>query len=219
VDFQYYHREITFCSFFVGLHSCTLLKVVFEHENTSSMCWDFDALGFLHVVCVVVASRFEGLGLKKELVIFMLSDVIRFISEVPFLFLFSIPLAPIVSLKCCPLFALVPTFALMSCLRMMFVSGGRCVNIELRVELKILNSMLLTGWYIEHNVVSSSPLIFSPLSSTFGKVSSTPMSLPSKFLPASILIISFSLFLCLVEGWQWDDAYSSHNTSSGVCIY
>jgi hypothetical protein len=56
------------------------------------MCWDVDALvGFLHVVCVVVASRFEGLGLKKELVIFMLSDAIRFVSEMPFLFLFSMP--------------------------------------------------------------------------------------------------------------------------------
>jgi hypothetical protein len=44
------------------------------------MCWDFDALGFLHVVCVVVAARFESLGLKKELVIFMLRDAIRFIS-------------------------------------------------------------------------------------------------------------------------------------------
>ncbi len=47
------------------------------------MCWDFDALGFLHVVCVVVASRFEGLGLKKEFVVFILSDAIRFISMVP----------------------------------------------------------------------------------------------------------------------------------------
>ncbi len=107
----------------MGLHPCTLLKKVFEHENTSSMCWDFDALGFLHVVCVVVALRFKGLGLKKEVAIFILSDAIRFISEVPFLFLFSMPQAPIISLRCCPLFVLVPTFALMSCPRMMFVSG------------------------------------------------------------------------------------------------
>jgi hypothetical protein len=57
------------------------------------MCWDFDALGFLHVdvVCIVVASRFEGLGLKKNFVIFMLSGAIRFISEMLFLFLFSMP--------------------------------------------------------------------------------------------------------------------------------
>ena len=75
----------------MGLHPCTLLKKVIEHEKTSSMCWDFDALGFLHVVCVVVASGSEGLGLKKELVIFMLCDAIRFISEMPFLFLFSMP--------------------------------------------------------------------------------------------------------------------------------
>jgi hypothetical protein len=35
------------------------------------MCWDFDALGFLHVVCIIVALRFEGLGMKKVFVIFM----------------------------------------------------------------------------------------------------------------------------------------------------
>ena len=46
------------------LQPCTLLNSVFEHEKTSSMCWDFDALVFLHVVCVDVAVRFEGLGLK-----------------------------------------------------------------------------------------------------------------------------------------------------------
>jgi hypothetical protein len=56
--------------------------------------------------------------------------------------------------------------------------------------------MSSTGWYIEHNVMSSSPLIFFPLSFTFGKVSGTPMSLSSKFLAVSILIIFFPLFLC-----------------------
>ncbi len=75
----------------MGLHPYTLLKKVFKHKKTSSMHWDFDALGFLHVVCIVVALRFEGLGLKKELVIFMLSDAIRFISNSPFLFLLSMP--------------------------------------------------------------------------------------------------------------------------------
>ncbi len=121
----------------------------------------FDALGFLNVVCFVVASRFEGLGLTKEFVIFMLSDAIRFIREEPFLFLFFMPLAPIVSLRCCLLFALVPRFALMLCPRMMFVSGGSCVSIELRIALNFSNSMLSTGWYNEHSVMSSSPMIFS----------------------------------------------------------
>ncbi len=50
-------------------------------------------------MCVVVASRVEGLGLKKEFVIFMLSDAIRFISEVPFLFLLCINIKLRVMLK------------------------------------------------------------------------------------------------------------------------
>ena len=41
--------------FFVVLHPCTLLNIVFEHKKTPSMCWDFDVLVFLHVVCVDVA--------------------------------------------------------------------------------------------------------------------------------------------------------------------
>ncbi len=41
--------------FFVVLHPCTLLNIVFEHEKTSSMCRDFDVLVFLHVVCIDVA--------------------------------------------------------------------------------------------------------------------------------------------------------------------
>ena len=102
------------------LHPCTLLNIVFEHKKTSSMCWDFDALVFLHVVCVDVAVWLEGLGLKKEFVTFRLSDASRLSSDVPFLFLFSIPKGPIVSLKFCPLFAFVPVFALMSCPSMMF---------------------------------------------------------------------------------------------------
>ena len=73
---------------------------------------------------------------------------------------------------------LVPTFALMLCPRMMFVSGGNCVSIEFGVVLKFSNSMLSTGWYIEHSVMSSSRLIFSPLSYTFENVSGTPMILP-----------------------------------------
>ncbi len=71
---------ITFCSFFCGVASLYSVEKGIEHENTSSMCWDFDALGFFHVVCFVVALRFEGLRLKKDFVIFMLSDAIRFIS-------------------------------------------------------------------------------------------------------------------------------------------
>ena len=62
--------------------------------------------------------------------------------------------------------------------------------------LKFLNSMLSTGWYIKHNLMSSSPLIFPPLLSMFGKVSATPMILPLNFLPASNLIISLLFFLC-----------------------
>ncbi len=126
-------------------------------------------------MCIVVASRCEGLGLKKEFVIFMLSGAIRFISEVPILFLFSMSYAPIVLLRCCPLFALVTLFVLMSCPRMMFIPGGSCVSIELRIVLKFSNSMLSTGWYIEHCVMSRSPLICSLLLSTFGKVGGTPM--------------------------------------------
>ena len=102
------------------LHPCTLLNNLFEHEKTSSMCWDFDALVFLHVVCVDVAVRHEGLGLKKEFVTFRLSDASRLSSDVPFLFLFSIPKGPIVFLKFCSLFAFVPMFALMSCPSMIF---------------------------------------------------------------------------------------------------
>jgi hypothetical protein len=40
---------------FVVLQPCTLLNIVFQHEKMSSMCWDFDVLVFLHVVCVDVA--------------------------------------------------------------------------------------------------------------------------------------------------------------------
>ena len=44
----------------------------------------------------------------------------------------------------------------------------------------------------------SSPFMFFPLSSVFGKVSGMPMNLPSKFSPslAGIVIVSFPLFLC-----------------------
>ena len=80
--------------FFVVLHPCTLLNIVFEHKKTPSMCWDFDVLVFLHVVCVDVAVWLDGLGLKKEFVTFRLSDVSRLSSDVPFLFLFSIPKGP-----------------------------------------------------------------------------------------------------------------------------
>jgi hypothetical protein len=55
-------------SFFMGLHPCILLKIVFKHDGPSSMSWDFNALGFLHVVCVVLATWFDDLGLKKEFV-------------------------------------------------------------------------------------------------------------------------------------------------------
>ena len=84
---------------------------------------------------------------------------------------------------------------------MMFVSGGSCVSIELRVVLKLSNSMLLTGWYIEHCAMSSSPLTFSPLLYTFGKVSGTPIILPLKFLNVSNLITSYPFFVRLVKGW------------------
>ncbi len=126
----------------------------------------------------------------------MLSDAIRFISEVPFFV--SVFNAIGSFLRCCPLFDLVPTFALMPCPRMMFVSGGNCVSIELRIVLKFLSSMLSTGWYIEHSVMFSSPLIVFPLSSTFGKVSGTPMILPSIFLPVSSLITSLP-FVCALS--------------------
>ncbi len=82
---------ITFCTFSCGVAPLYSVKKEFEHKKSSSMCWDLDALGFLYVVCVVVASRFDGFGLKWVLVIFMLSDAIRLISEVPLLFLFSMP--------------------------------------------------------------------------------------------------------------------------------
>ncbi len=87
-------------------------------------------------------------------------------------------------------------FALMLCPRMMFVSGDDCVSIELRIVLKSLNSMLSTGWYIEYSVMFNSPLIFFSLSSVFGKVSGTPMILPSIFLPVCKLITSLPFFLC-----------------------
>ncbi len=83
-------------------------------------------------------------------------------------------------------------FALISCPRMMFVSGG----IEFRIVLKFSNSMLSTGWYIEYSEMFKFPLIFFPLLSMFGKVSCTPMILPSKFLPISSLITSLPFFLC-----------------------
>jgi hypothetical protein len=105
------------------------------------MRWDFSTL------CVLSWwHSFGDLGLKKEFVIFRLSNTIRFIRDVPFLFLVLIPKAPIVSLKCCLLFALVPTIAFMSCPRIFFVSGVNWVNIELSVTLKILYSLFLTGW-------------------------------------------------------------------------
>ncbi len=145
MGFQQYCSVVAFCSLFVVLHPCTLLNIVLKNKNTSSMCWDFDVLVFLHVVCVDVVVCLDGLGLKKEFVIFRLSDGIRLSNDVTFLFLFSIPKGPIVSLKFFPLFAFVPTFALMSCPNMMFDFGGRWFSSKLRVELKFLYSLLSTG--------------------------------------------------------------------------
>jgi hypothetical protein len=62
-----------------------------DTENTSSMCCDLDAFVFLHVVCVVVGDEEDARFWKKELVIFFSIDV-------PFLFLFSMPYLPNVSL-------------------------------------------------------------------------------------------------------------------------
>ena len=52
----------------------------------------------LHVVCVVVGDEEDARFWKKELVIFISSDVSRFSKDVPFLFLFSMPYFPNVSL-------------------------------------------------------------------------------------------------------------------------
>jgi hypothetical protein len=103
--------------------------------------------------------------------------------------------AHIISLKVCLLFALVPTYALMPCPSMMFVYGGSCVSIELRIVLIFSNSMVSTGWYIKHNVLSSSPLIFFPLLYVWeGKWHTNEHFF--EIFAVSILIILFLLFLC-----------------------
>jgi hypothetical protein len=82
---------------------------------------------------------------------------------------------------------------------MMFVSGGNYISIELKFVLKFSNLMLSAGWYIEHSVMFNFPLIFFPLLSMFGKVSGTPMILPSNFLPVFSLITSFHSFCALSQ--------------------
>ena len=69
-----------------------------DMENTSSMCCDLDMLGFLHVMCVDVGNEKDALFWKNELATFISSDVSRFSSDVPFLFLFSMPLLRYLSL-------------------------------------------------------------------------------------------------------------------------
>ena len=89
----------------------------------SNMCWDLDALGFFHVVCVWVEED-DVLFWKKELVSFSSRDAIRLRRDVSFLLRFSIPCGPRVPLWILPSLLLVPTFALMSCPIRMLRSFG-----------------------------------------------------------------------------------------------
>jgi hypothetical protein len=111
------------------------------------MCCDFDALGFLHVVCVEVGGEFEGVGFwKKEFIIFILSEESRFNIEVPFLFLFSIPCFPMTFLWIWLAPWFVPTFAFMSCPMITCWLGGVLPNNVASLVLKHLYSLLSTGW-------------------------------------------------------------------------
>ena len=84
--------------YFVVWQSLTRLNMLDDTENTSSMCCDLDAFVFLHVMCVVVGDEEDARFWKKELVIFISSDASKFSIDVPFLFLFSMPYLPNVSL-------------------------------------------------------------------------------------------------------------------------
>ncbi len=79
----------------------------------------------------------------------------------------------------------------------MFVSGGRCVDIELRVVLKFLN-----GWYIKHNVIPSSPLISPPIVIYVWEGAwHTNESSFKNFACFYFDYLLSALVVCLVEGW------------------